>query len=492
MLVPTDLSEMKHSLTIKTGIIALSNVIRMAGLLAINAILARILTRDAYGTYQQVWLVYATMFPVFMLGIPASLYYFLQHSDERERGSIMANSFLLLLFSGLVMTVLVAAGAGGIARLFGNQHLALPLRIFSAYSLFTVSTLWAEPFYISTNRHSVVLFVTAASTLGLVISVVPLAALGRPLSLVFLAIVCYSALRFAGLGMMLGRDRKLIGRSPDRSLTGRQLAYSVPVNASEIIGSVSKNVDKVMVSRFFSPSSYAIYANGAMEIPISALLVGSISSVIWPSLSRMHREKKTGSLLSVWLNTTDKTAFVVMPLFFFFLLYAPDFMVTLFSQKYLASATPFRVYMFILPLRIAQYAVLLLSMGAAKAVLFGAAGDFVVKFGLSLALIRPLGYVGPAVAAVCSTWLQVFYYLYIAKKILGVGFRKILPWGRLARTSIIGAIACGCSYPVRLSSLDPLHRLLVGILVFAAVYLLFFYWFARESMPTILSRRRDS
>lgn len=483
---------MKHSLTIKTGIISLSNVLRMAGLLTINAILARTLTRDAYGTYQQVWLVYATIFPIFMLGIPASLYYFLQHSDEKERGSIMANSLLLLLFSGLVMTVLVAAGASGIARLFGNDDLALPLRIFSAYSLFTVSTLWVEPFYISTNRHRVVLFVTAASTLGLVISVVPLAASGRPLSLIFLAVICYSALRFAGLGILFGGDKTLSGKTPDRSLAGRQLRYSVPVNASEIIGSVSKNVDKVVVSRFFSPSSYAIYANGAMEVPISGLLVGSISSVIWPSLSRMHQEKKTGSLLSVWLNTTDKTAFVVIPLFFFFFLYAPDFMVTLFSQKYLASTEPFRVYMFILPLRIAQYAVLLLSMGATKAVLFGAAGDFVVKFGLSLALIRPLGYMGPAAAAVCSTWLQVFYYLYVAKRILGVGFRKILPWGRLARTCVIGAIACGCSYPVSLSSLDPLHRLLIGALVFAAVYLLFFYWFARESMPTILGRGRDS
>ena len=483
---------MKHSLTIKTGIISLSNVLRMAGLLAINAILARTLTRNAYGTYQQVWLVYATIFPIFMLGIPASLYYFLQHSDEREKGSIMANSFLLLLFSGLVMTVLVAVSASGIGRLFGNDDLAVPLRVFSAYSLFTVSTLWAEPFYISTNRHRVVLFVTAVSTVGLVISVVPLAASGRPLFLVFLAVVCYSALRFAGLGTMLGRDRTLRGRTPDRSLAGRQLNYSVPVNASEIIGSVSKNIDKVVVSRFFSPSSYAIYANGAMEIPISGLLVGSISSVIWPSLSRMHQEKKTDNLLSVWLNTTDKAAFVVIPLFFFFFLYAPDFIVTLFSQKYLASTSPFRIYMLILPLRIAQYAVLLLSMGATRAVLFGAAGDFVVKFGLSLALIGPLGYFGPAAAAVCSSWLQVFYYLFIAKRVLQVGFREILPWGRLARTCIIGALACGCSYPVRVSSLDPLHRLIVGALVFAAVYFLLFYWFARESMPAILDRGRDS
>lgn len=483
---------MKHSLTIKTGIIALSNVLRLAGLLAINAILARTLTREAYGTYQQVWLVYGTIFPIFMLGIPASLYYFLQHSEEGERGAIMTNSILLLLFSGLVMTILVAVGAGRIANLFGNDALGVPLRVFSAYSLFAVSTLWVEPFYISTNRHSVVLYVTAASTLGLVISVVPLAASGRPLSLVFLAVVCYSALRFAGLGTMLGRDRTLRNKTPDRSLAGKQLNYSVLVNASEIIGSVSKNIDKVVVSRFFSPSSYAIYANGAMEIPVSGLLVGSISSVIWPSLSRMHQKKKTDNLLSVWLNTTDKTAFVVMPLFFFFFLYAPDFMVTLFSQKYLASTSPFRVYMFILPLRIAQYAVLLLSMGAAKAVLFGAAGDFVIKAGLSVALIRPFGYLGPAAAAVCSTWLQVFYYLYIAKKILGVGFRKILPWGRLARTCIIGAVACGCSYPARVSSLDPLHRVLVGGLVFAVVYLLFFYWFARESMPTILGRGRGS
>jgi O-antigen/teichoic acid export membrane protein len=483
---------MKHSLTVKTGIITASRAFRVLGLLVLNMVLARGLTTSAYGTYQQVWLVYAMGFPIFMLGIPASLYYFLQHVDAARRGSLITNSMLLLLFSGLVMSVFTAVGAGVIGGLFGNNELILPLRIFSVYAMFTISTLWAEPLYISTNRHVVVLLLSLVSTIGLLASVIPLAVLGKPLALIFAAVVSFSAIRFIILSYLLAREKFGARRGPDLALARNQIGYSVPVGGSEIIASVSKSVDKVVVSRVFSPSTYAVYANGAMEVPVSGLLVGAISAVIWPSLSRMHGEGRKKELLSVWFNTTDKTAFFVMPIFFFFMFFAPEIMVVLFSDTYVASASPFRVHLLVLPLRIAQYAVLLLAMGATRAVFYGSVGDLVVKLALSLVLVRPLGYLGPAVAVVCSTWLEVYYYLTVGRRLLSVKIGRILPWGRLARTCLIAGVACGFGSSVKLSPLDPLLRVLLGGFVSAASYLLLSYSFARASMPRIVSRERES
>jgi O-antigen/teichoic acid export membrane protein len=483
---------MKHSLTVKTGIITSASVLRMAGVMAINMILARTLSRTMYGTYQQVWLVYSSAFPVFMLGIPVALYYFLQHVDEKNKGSLMANSSLMLFISGLVLAAGMALGAGRIAKLLGNQDMIVPLRIFSAYALFSVSTLWAEPFYISTERHKVVLFVSGASAVGLFASVVPLARAASPLSMVFVAVVIYSGLRFATLAFMLGRDRTLPRRTLSASLARKQLTYSIPVGASEMVASVSRNIDKLVVSKFFNPASYAIYSNGAVEIPALGLLLGSISSVILPSLSRMHQENRKQDFLSAWSNAVDKTAFFVMPLFFFFLLYAPDFMITLFSQRYVESALPFRVYLLVLPVRVAQYGVLLLALGVTRPLFYGALGDLVLNLALSIALVRPLGYVGPALATVCTTWLEVLYYLAVAKGKLGTGFRSILPWGRIGRSFTLAAFACGLSYPVRISPVNPLLRLIAGGLAFAAAYLLLSYWFAKDSMPGILTGRGES
>jgi O-antigen/teichoic acid export membrane protein len=482
---------MKHSLTAKTAIITASRVFRVLGLLAMNMILARVFTTSAYGTYQQIWLVYGIGFPIFTLGIPASLYYFLQHVGEERRGTLMTNAMLLLLFCGMVMSVLTASCSGIIGRLFGNVQLALPLQVFSLYALFTISTLWAEPLYISTNRHTLVLLISVGSTAGLFASVVPLAILGRPLVHIFTAVGCFSALRFLILVYLLMRER-FPSRRPDPALAREQVGYSLPVSGSEMVASVSKSVDKVIVSRAFEPSTYAVYANGAMEVPVSSLLVGAISAVIWPALSRMHKEGKKEELLSIWYNTTDKTAFLIMPIFFFFLLFAPDVMVVLFSDKYLASASPFRVHLLVLPLRIAQYAVLLLSMGATRAVLYGSAGDLLVKLSLSFLLLGPLGYLGPAVAAVCSTWLEVTYYLVVGKRLLCVRIGRILPWRRLARTCVIGFASCSAGFPVRYLSLDPLIRILTGAIISTVVYLFLMYIFARGSMPRIISREAGS
>jgi O-antigen/teichoic acid export membrane protein len=479
---------MKHSLTVKTGMITSSKVVRMAGILVINMILARALSKGDYGTYQQVWLVFSFGFPIFMLGIPASLFYFLHHAESGKRGSVMANSAIILLLSGTVMAVLMGALAGAISRLLGNPGLVLPLRIFSLYALFTVSTLWTEPFYISTDRHLVVLVVSALSTAGLFLAVVPSVLLDKGFVALFAAVGIYSAVRFSGLALMLARDRIIGGKRPDGKLARSQLFYSVPVSGSEIVASVSKSVDKIVISRSFDPSTYAVYSNGAMEIPVSGLLTGAISSVVWPELSRMHGEKRNNDLLSLWFNTTDKTAFLVMPLFFFFLIHASDVMTVLFSEKYLASVLPFRIHLLLLPLRIAQYSVLLLAMGATRTVLYGAAGDLFVKLGLSITLAGPLDYAGPAVAVVCSTWLEVAYYLLVAKRLLRIGVGGILPWKRLLRTCVIAGVACGLSYPLRLLPLPPLLTLALAACVSAFFYFLFFYSFARESMPRVFKR----
>jgi O-antigen/teichoic acid export membrane protein len=403
----------------------------------------------------------------------------------------MTNAMLILVFSGMVMSVIVAAGSSLISGLLGNPELTLPLRAFSIYALFTISTLWAEPLYISTNRHVVVLMVSVGSTVGLFVSVIPLAVAGQSLTPIFTAIAGFSAVRFLILAGMLTKEKFSGSRSPSPALARKQVGYSVPVSGSEMVASVSKSVDKVIVSRAFNPSVYAVYANGAMEVPVSSLIVGAISAVVWPELSRMHREEKSEEILSVWHNTTDKTAFFILPVFFFFLFFAPDVMVVLFSDTYIASASPFRVHLLVLPLRIAQYAVLLLSMGATRAVLYGSLGDLLVKLVLSLLLVRPLGYLGPAVAVVLSTWLEVAYYLVIGKRLLSVGVNRILPWGRLARTLVIAGAACGCGYPVRLAPLDPMVRILLGAAISLAVYLPLAYLFARGSVPSIIGGRRS-
>src|SRR2546423_5679659 len=51
--------------------------------------LARLLSHEQYGTYQQVWLVFNTVLPFVLFGLPSSVTYFVPQVDERDRKMIV-------------------------------------------------------------------------------------------------------------------------------------------------------------------------------------------------------------------------------------------------------------------------------------------------------------------------------------------------------------------------------------------------------------------
>src|SRR3990167_9837804 len=96
----------KTTLSDKVGFVSLSNIALLATNLIISIFLARFLSREVFGTYKQVFLIYNVVSPLVLLGIPASLLYFIPRFDKRLVKSQLAwQTVYLLLFLGLLMSV---------------------------------------------------------------------------------------------------------------------------------------------------------------------------------------------------------------------------------------------------------------------------------------------------------------------------------------------------------------------------------------------------
>ena len=67
---------------------------------AIPVVLARTFDQAAFGTYKQLFLVFATLYAVLPFGMPASLYFFVPRAPRAERPYFSQTLLYLLLGGG--------------------------------------------------------------------------------------------------------------------------------------------------------------------------------------------------------------------------------------------------------------------------------------------------------------------------------------------------------------------------------------------------------
>src|SRR5690606_21894224 len=93
----------------------------------------------------------------------------------------------------------------------------------------------------------------------------------------------------------------------------------------------------------------------------------SASTVMMPIFSKMVFEKtSTEELVRVWKSVLYKSALIIYPIVIFFLFFAKEIMVLLYSEKYVNSATYFQINIFYNLFNIIIFAPLLFAMGKTK------------------------------------------------------------------------------------------------------------------------------
>ncbi|MEP6584663.1 MAG: polysaccharide biosynthesis C-terminal domain-containing protein, partial [Ginsengibacter sp.] len=96
-------------------------------------------------------------------------------------------------------------------------------------------------------------------------------------------------------------------------------------------------------------------------------------------------------------------------------------------NKYNASISIFVVSIFVLPIRINNYSVILQCFSQGKKILWGSIMDILLA-ALLMIVLRPfLGTQGIALAIVIATWFQVIYYLWHSKSILKIPITQLVP-----------------------------------------------------------------
>jgi len=464
----------EHGVLGRAGAVTMGRSLYVASLFVLNIGLARAMGPESFGAFQQVF-IFNALFLILTLGIPETVYYFIPRLSGVERSRFLGQTFGLLLASGLFTAVLFAAAAPLFAGLQQNREIVQQLRMFGIFGGFFVAASFADPVFITYKRTSYVFLLNTFHGIFLFGLTAWYYAAGVSSLKLFTAMAVFGALKYLLTLILLFSIRREIG--PVSIFSGKntipaQLTFAIPIILTTTVDIVSRWLDKFVVSSFFGAETFGVFFVGAIEIPFIAVLVASVYSVISPLLNSFHHKGEMDKLIRL-VNTTFKLlAKIVWPLFIYCFVFAGLLITVVFRENFAGAVLPFRIYLMLVPLRIASYGIILIALGKPQTVFRAAVLALLLNLVLNIVLAMTIGYVGPALATVISTYFHVFILIVVILRQTGASLSDLVPFRQLIAIAITGGFAVLIAFTLSMAVQGDIAKLALSAPAFALSYLI--------------------
>tara|TARA_R110002124_G_scaffold170608_4_gene338206 strand:- start:14036 stop:15481 length:1446 start_codon:yes stop_codon:yes gene_type:complete len=461
-------------LSFSNSIVLITNVLNIS-------LLSRHLTISEYGTFRQTFLPIDFLVPIVGLGVSQAIYFLLPKSDSKDK-TIVNALFLVLIPSFLVFIIMNLGLSKLLSYFFNNQILIITffwaffMLIFQTpmQSLISVLIYEGKTKYVSIISSSISFLFTGLTFLliyfnGELLEFIILKSLYPFILFVFYVIIVLGIYKI---------NFKLIFSLISRKQMVYILSISWPLAIASVLNIISMQVDKLIVSYTSSPDIFAIYANGAIEVPFIAVITGAISSVI---VSKMSREVKDNNMDRAYLyfkSAATNSALILFPIMIFFLMYSREFMTILYSEKYIESYIPFSIYLFFLPIRIVVFGSAFIAVGKGGLIVSRALIELLLNIILSLTLYYFIGIWGIAISSVLVVYLwSVPYNIFKISELYGISISHMFEYNKLFKIMMCALILAPSLFIVKyLTSILILNFILSAIIYFGLVLLLYYFF----------------
>jgi O-antigen/teichoic acid export membrane protein len=464
------------SLSDKAGFLIGANLIKYAVGFITPMVLVRMLNRADYGTYQQLALIGSLGIAILVLGLPNSVYYFYDRKNPARDKVLTLQTSAILLLSGTVTAICLILARPLIVAAMGNQAIWAPMPWYVVALGLLISTEHFVQFMIAKDHYRTAVLVEVAETvIRVLILVLPLLA-GYGLMGLVTALFGYALLRFivrsAWLLAPLGSVRKPAG---EHWFARAQLGYALPLGMMSLVGLLGGYLDRGIVATRFSPSDYAIYSVGALEIPLDAIFQASVATVLRASMPGLIREGRHDEVIRLLREGVRKLSLIVLPCFVFLFCFAYEFITVLFTPEYARSVSVFRIYLFLMPLNMFILSPVPPAYGRTRINFNVVVVVTAIHVVLSFVLLHWIGFYGPALSAISTSYLLSTFYFIYACRLTGGSVATLLPLGTFARVLLCAAVAAALSKLALASFLHKFVGLVAAGALFSVVFLALSY-----------------
>lgn len=467
----------KKKLSGEVALVTVAQVAEQAGIFLLTMLMARLVSVQEYGSFRQLWMVHRTLLQIFLVGLPVSIAYFLPRLVLRRQRGLVARSALMLLALGVVVAGGMYAGADALANAFNNPELAPLLRIFGLFTMLILPTAPLRAVMVNHGRSRDLAIFTLADQAALLGVCVGAMLLTGELATLVSAMVVMALLRLAAAMTLIFTALRGGREDGERVPLGAQVRFALPAGVGSMFDALNVMLDKFVAATFFSIENFARYANGAFHVPMVSMVVSSVSSVLLPEYVRMHASGDVAGILRLWHKSVRATAMLFLPMVAFLVAFAEPFVTLIFSAKYADSAVIFQIYILSLLPRMTDFAFVLAGMGRTRVQIAASLMSLAVNLVISLALVKAIGVLGPALGTVVADTALAGYYLVRIREATGVSWRAVFPWAMLGKLSLTAALVAAVCWPINYLPLRfAAAPLAIGGLAFAALHLLLTYF----------------
>lgn len=180
------------------------------------------------------------------------------------------------------------------------------------------------------------------------------------------------------------------------------------------VGTISANIDKLMVGGLMSVEDYALYSNVSKELPFS-FIAGSFTAVVTPFIVKYINNGENSKFKELWSCYLEIGYRVTWPLCFAAFVFAPELIEVLYSGLYLSKegVIVFRLYTIAAMFRFTYFGIVPTAMGRTDIIMkYSVFGCF-----LNLVLNYPMYYImgmpGPAFATIISMAVPSIFKLLV-------------------------------------------------------------------------------
>ena len=340
--------EKTQSLKAQSSWLLIAKIVGFGFTFVLPLLIVRYLTQDKVGLYRESFQVIMNAVMILPLGLSMSAFYFLSRETERRGAAILNILVFNFVVGGLACLTLCLFPQliGNIFRSDELTHLAPKIGVviwiwmFSTF-LETVAIANQEikiaTAFIVFAQFSKTLLLGSAIFLFATVESFIYAAMVQGV-IQTLILLCYLSSRFPGFW-----------RSFDRRFFREHMVYAVPFGLAGILWIAQIDIHNYFVGYKFSAAEFAIYAYGCFQLPLIAMLAESVTSVLMPRMNELQLAGEKDEMIRLTARAMQKLAFFYFPIYVFLIITAHTFIVTLFTQKYEASASIFVINLTLLP-----------------------------------------------------------------------------------------------------------------------------------------------
>lgn len=398
--------------------------------------MARVLSYEDYGSYGQVILIAAFIGALLSFGLSQIIYVYL--SKEENSKEILFSNLFTLAVMGAIGALLMFFLSNSIAYWFDNPQLVFLSKVFSISLLFQLpfQSMISYLIYIGKVKRTVVITVT--TNVLKIILVISAIHIYNSVALALTAIVITYVFQLLFAYWSIQSDLIF---SLDYKKCLNQLKDGFPLGLTALFGSGILYLDGLMVSKMEGVQAYAIYRNGAIEVPFIATLYASIAAIILPEVSKMYHKGLLPQIVALKKKVIMNTMALIYPILIFLLFNSQDLIVLYLGDKYESSAIIFLVFNLTLLVRINNYADILIAANLGRLILKYYMISFAVNAILNYVLILNFGIIGAAISTVTSLMLLAGLQLYKTLQLLHSGFLEIISFFKSVEIVLVSVLS---------------------------------------------------